>query len=98
MTLLNLPPERIQKLIESYEKQIKEIKKNAITMAWYMRGGMTYEDILNMSNDERQQINELIDSNLETTKKTQMPFFQPQLFIYPNSGNILITLLELSFG
>lgn len=75
MTLLNLPPERIQKLIESYEKQIKEIKKNAITMAWYMRGGMTYEDILNMSNDERQQINELIDSNLETTKKTQMPFF-----------------------
>lgn len=75
MTLLNLSPERIQKLIESYEKQIKEIKKNAITMAWYMRGGMTYEDILNMSNDERQQINELIDSNLETTKKTQMPFF-----------------------
>lgn len=75
MTLLNLSPERIQKLIENYEKAIKEIKKNAMTMAWYMRGGMTYEDIMNMSADERQQINELIESNLETTKKTQLPFF-----------------------
>ncbi len=46
-----------------------------MTMAWYMRGGMTYEDIMNMSASEREQINELIESNLETTKKTQMPFF-----------------------
>jgi hypothetical protein len=75
MTLLNLSPEKIQKLIESYEKAIRDIKKNAMTMAWYMRGGMTYEDIMNMSASEREQINELIESNLETTKKTQMPFF-----------------------
>jgi len=44
-------------------------------MAWYMRGGATYTDILNMSSDERNALNELIESNLETTKKTQMPFF-----------------------
>jgi hypothetical protein len=75
MTLLNLSPEKIQKLIENYEKAIKDIKKNAMTMAWYMRGGMTYEDIMNMSANEREQINEIIESNLETTKKTQMPFF-----------------------
>lgn len=73
--LLNLNPEKIQKLIESYEKAIRDIKKNALSLSWYMRGGLTYEDVLNMSADERQQINELIESNLETTKKTQMPFF-----------------------
>lgn len=73
--LLNLSPEKIQKLIESYEKITKDIKKNALTMTWYMRGGVSYEDIMNMSADERQQINELIESNLETTKKTQLPFF-----------------------
>ena len=39
-----------------------------------MRGGVTYEDILNMSIDERHEINKIIESNLETTKKTQMPF------------------------
>lgn len=44
-------------------------------MAWYMRGGMSYEDILNLSNTERDQVNELIDGNLEITKKTQIPFF-----------------------
>lgn len=44
-------------------------------MAWYMRGGATYEDILNMSQSERTAINEIIESNLDVTKKTQMPFF-----------------------
>lgn len=40
-----------------------------------MRGGVSYEDVLNMSSDERIAINKLIEENLETTKKTQMPFF-----------------------
>jgi hypothetical protein len=44
-------------------------------MSWYLRGGASYEDILNMSTQERKLINELIESNLETTKKTQLPFF-----------------------
>ena len=44
-------------------------------MAWYMRGGATYEDILNMSATERQQINQIIEGNLEATKKSGMPFF-----------------------
>lgn len=75
MTLLRLDPERIKKLVEGYEKAIVEIKKNALQMAWYMRGGATYEDILNMSASEREQLNELIDNNLETTKKSGLPFF-----------------------
>lgn len=44
-------------------------------MSWYMRGGVSYEDVLNMSSEERKLINELTESNLETTKKTQLPFF-----------------------
>jgi len=40
-----------------------------------MRGGATYEDVLNMSLSERKAINKLIEEHLETTKKTQMPFF-----------------------
>lgn len=46
-----------------------------MTMAWYMRGGSSYQDVLNMSSKERQILNELIENNLETTKKTQLPFF-----------------------
>jgi hypothetical protein len=44
-------------------------------MAWNMRGGASYEDILNMSSTERQEINELIKHNMEVTKKSQMPYF-----------------------
>jgi len=44
-------------------------------MSWYMRGGVSYEDILNMSSIERQQISEIIENNMEITKKSQIPFF-----------------------
>lgn len=57
------------------EKDTKAIKKNAQRIAWYMRGAVSYTDVLNMSPDELNSLNELIEENLETTKKTQMPFF-----------------------
>jgi len=40
-----------------------------------MRGGASYEDVLNMSSSERNLIGEIVDSNLEVTKKSQLPFF-----------------------
>lgn len=40
-----------------------------------MRGGASYEDILNMSDLERTVINKIIEENLETTEKTKLPFF-----------------------
>lgn len=57
------------------EKECHTIKRNALKFAWYMRGGVSYEDILNMSITEREALAEIVEENLETTKKTQMPFF-----------------------
>ena len=57
------------------DEETKTIKKNALKFSWYMRGGVSYEDVLNMSELEREAISQIIDENLETTKKTQMPFF-----------------------
>jgi len=57
------------------DKESAEIKRSALSLTWYMRGGVSYEDVLNMSYEERVMINKLIESNLETTKKTQLPFF-----------------------
>jgi hypothetical protein len=75
MRVLRSKPEELDKLIKSYEDQVIEIKKNALRMSWYMRGGASYEDILNMSLSERSSINEIIESNMEITKKNQIPFF-----------------------
>jgi len=57
------------------EKEVLEIRKQALTLSWYMRGGATYEDVLNMSLDERKIIGDIVESHLETTKKSQLPFF-----------------------
>jgi len=40
-----------------------------------MRGGLTYTESMHLSMEEREIISELIKENLETTKKTKMPFF-----------------------
>ncbi len=40
-----------------------------------MRGGITWQEALNLSPDERQIVSQLVKENLETTKKTGQPFF-----------------------
>jgi len=57
------------------EKETISIKQNAIRMAWHMRGGASYEDILNMSSEERNAISKLMEDNYDTTKKSGLPFF-----------------------
>lgn len=75
MRLLHLDHEGVKKLIDNMEEECVNIKKNALSMSWYMRGGVSYNDVLNMSNMEREEIKKIIDSNLEVTKKSQIPFF-----------------------
>lgn len=65
----------MQKLAESTWNEAEAIKANAMRLTWYMRGGIQYTDVLNMSTSELTQLNKLIESNLETTKKTKLPFF-----------------------
>ena len=72
---MNLGHEGVQKLLDTMENDSNEIKTSALKLSWFMRGGVSYEDILNMSTYERTQLNEIVKSNLETTKKTNIPFF-----------------------
>jgi hypothetical protein len=57
------------------EKECEDIKASALKMAWHMRGGATYTDILNMATSERKAISKLITENLDTTKKSGLPYF-----------------------
>lgn len=57
------------------EKETNEIKQEALRISWYMRGGVPYDHALQLSVQERMLINELIKENLETTKKSGLPFF-----------------------
>ena len=62
-------------MVEQMEKECDEIRQEAIRMTWYMRGGINYEQALQLSLSERKIISGLIKDNLETTKKSGLPFF-----------------------
>lgn len=51
------------------------IKKEALKLTWYMRGGVSYEAVMDMSHSERASIVEIVKDNLEITKTSKMPFF-----------------------
>lgn len=40
-----------------------------------MRGGLSYEEAMSLAPNERKIINNLIKENLDTTKKSGLPFF-----------------------
>lgn len=70
---MDLP--EILKEVEKLDKESKEIKQDLMKMCWYMRGGITYEDAYYMSIEDRQIVSGIIKENLETTKKSGLPFF-----------------------
>ena len=55
--------------------EINEIRKEAMKMAWYMRGGISYEQVLHLSVSERKIIGVIVSENMETTQKTGLNFF-----------------------
>jgi hypothetical protein len=57
------------------DKDCQQIRREALKMSWFMRGGISYDQVLTLSIQEREIINELINENLETTKKSGLPFF-----------------------
>ena len=67
--------DQIAKMIDQMDKDITGIRQEAMQMSWYMRGGVSYDQALQLSTSERTTISELIKDNLETTKKTGLPFF-----------------------
>jgi hypothetical protein len=62
-------------LLDGYEKEIRAYKDDALRISWYMRGGISYEDAMMLSQQERDLISKIIKENMETTKKSGMPFF-----------------------
>ncbi len=57
------------------DSDIKNLKHELLKICWYMRGGVTYQEALNMDVNERKLVATIVKDNLETTKKTGQPFF-----------------------
>ncbi len=72
---MTLTDDEIVKFLDDLDQESKAIKDELLRMCWYMRGGLTYEESMYLSRSEREIIGKLIDDNLETTKKSGMPFY-----------------------
>jgi hypothetical protein len=62
-------------MIETMDKDCQLIRNEAVKLSWYMRGGLTYDQAMALGANDRTVIGELIKENLETTKKSGLPFF-----------------------
>lgn len=60
---------------DQLERQSKALREEALRLCWYMRGGITFDDAMALSFADKQAIGSIIKDNLETSKKTGMPFF-----------------------
>ena len=73
--LLTLDAQGIADYTERLDKEAKNIKSEALNLAWHMRGGLTFEEAMMMSNTDRAIIADIIKEHFETTKKTGLPYF-----------------------
>jgi hypothetical protein len=72
---LTLSNEDIVKLLDQYDKESKAIKKDILKLMWHMRGSLSYDEAMMLSNEDKQIIYSIIEDNLETTKKSGLPYF-----------------------
>ena len=61
--------------LKDFENQSKNLKLELMKICWFMRGGMSWNEALNLSPDERTIASQLVKENMETAKKSGQPFF-----------------------
>ena len=61
--------------LDSLEKDSKALKREIMQLCWYMRGSVSYTEAMELSPSEREIIVKIVKDNLETAKKSGMPFF-----------------------
>ena len=72
---MSLSDEQIEEWLDTLENESKAIREEALRFTWWMRGGVSYEESMLLSFEERKIIARIIEDNMETAKKSQMPFW-----------------------
>ena len=65
----------IIKFLKDFESKTKNLKFQLMKICWFMRGGLTWQESLDLSPDEREIASQLVKENMETAKNTGQPFF-----------------------
>jgi hypothetical protein len=72
---LALSNEDIVTWLDQMDKETKAMRDDVLRICWYMRGSISYSDGMMLSRNDQILINKIIKDNMETTKKSGLPFF-----------------------
>ena len=61
--------------LKGFDNQTKNLKMEIMKICWFMRGGMSWQEALNLSPAARGIAAQLVKENMDTAKKTGQPFF-----------------------
>ena len=68
-----MPNQEIEPFLVSLDEGAKKLKEDLFRMSWYMRGGVTVNDLLYIySYEDRVIMAKIIKDNIELTEKTQI--------------------------
>lgn len=70
---LTLPEIEVE--TEKMDKESRALKKEIYKITWFMRGGVSVEEVMSMDVMDREILAEIIEENLSTTKESGLPFF-----------------------
>lgn len=65
----------ILKEVDELQSEQKQFRSEILKICWYMRGGITLDEAFALTFEDRELIADIIKENLETTKKSGLPFF-----------------------
>lgn len=64
----------IEEYLVRLEKEIKDFKTELMRLSWYMRGGVSVDQLLHQySHDDREAMYTVIKENIDISKETNMP-------------------------
>lgn len=67
----NLEVSEIESIIDQYETAQKALKDDMYRLVWYMRGGVSYQDIMyHIDVSDKAILNGIIKENWENTNKS----------------------------
>lgn len=65
--------EKIAFYIDSLEKERADLEKQIHQLAWYMRGGYSREELLNLDSTQRSYMLADIETRVKTVEETKLP-------------------------
>jgi hypothetical protein len=69
-----MPNSEIEEYVKRLDAECKSIKDEIFRISWYMRGGISSQDLMHVySHEDRGIMSAIIKDNIEATKSSKMP-------------------------